>query len=58
MGGLGVYTWPDGKRYEGFYQEDKKTGLGKFSWPTGMSYNGFWKEGKQHGIGIHIRSGG
>ena len=30
MNGLGKYEWQDGKRYEGFYLNDKKHGKGKF----------------------------
>jgi hypothetical protein len=29
MSGYGVYNWPNGKRYEGEFQEDKKKGEGK-----------------------------
>ena len=32
MEGRGVFTWPDGKRYEGEYKNDKKSGYGKFFW--------------------------
>jgi len=58
MKGLGLFTWPDGRTYKGFYHEDKKTGLGIFTWADGRSFRGFWKEGKQHGIGIYKNSSG
>lgn len=32
MQGQGVYTWPDGKIYEGKYLEDQKHGFGIFKW--------------------------
>ena len=35
MHGLGVYTWPDGRVYEGEYREDKKHGFGVCTWPDG-----------------------
>jgi len=35
MHGRGVFTWPDGRKYEGEYVEDKKEGQGVFYWPDG-----------------------
>lgn len=35
MHGKGVFTWPDGRRFEGFYINDKKHGDGLFTWPDG-----------------------
>ena len=32
MHGHGLFTWPDGRRYEGGYQNDKKQGHGEFEW--------------------------
>jgi hypothetical protein len=32
MHGYGALRWPDGKRYEGEYVEDKKHGHGSFFW--------------------------
>jgi len=46
MHGFGVFTWKDGRRYEGEYVEDKKEGKGTFSWPDGKKYIGGWKNGK------------
>jgi len=46
MHGWGVFTWKDGKRYEGEYRLDLKEGQGKFIWPDGKKYEGGWKEGK------------
>lgn len=53
MDGTGIFTWPDGRKYEGEYKEDKKSGVGKFFWPDERAYYGFWEEGKQHGNGIY-----
>ena len=47
----GTFTWPDGRKYEGGYQNDKKHGVGTFTWPNGKCYEGNWSDGKQHGIG-------
>jgi hypothetical protein len=30
MHGYGVYTWKDGRRYEGYYEMDKKHGYGVY----------------------------
>ncbi len=35
MHGQGVFSWPDGRRYEGEYHEDKKHGFGIYSWTNG-----------------------
>ena len=31
--GYGVYTWPDGSRYEGDWMNGVKNGRGKYTWP-------------------------
>lgn len=38
MNGLGVYEWPDGKKYEGAYENDMKHGFGKFTFSDGKIY--------------------
>lgn len=52
MHGQGVYTWADGRTYDGMYCKEKKHGLGKFMWTDGRSYLGYWQNGKQHGDGV------
>ena len=47
--GKGIYTWPDGRKYEGEYKDDKKDGEGVYTWPDGKKYDGGWKDSKQHG---------
>ena len=32
MEGTGVFVWPDGRKYEGEYRDDKKEGKGIFYW--------------------------
>ncbi len=32
MEGVGIYTWADGRRYEGEYLDDKKHGFGFYTW--------------------------
>lgn len=38
MQGYGVFHWPDGKRYEGYYANDKKEGFGCYYWPDGRIF--------------------
>ena len=51
MDGKGIFTWHDGRKYEGEYKEDKKEGFGIFEWPNGKKYKGYWRNGKQDGEG-------
>ena len=46
MEGKGKFDWPDGRRYEGQYTDDKKEGHGIFTWPDGRKYDGAWINGK------------
>lgn len=55
MQGKGVFTWPDGRKYVGDYQNDQKHGIGTFTWQDGRVYHGEWVEGKQHGRGTYIK---
>jgi hypothetical protein len=32
MDGEGVFKWPDGRKYQGQYKDDKKDGYGIFEW--------------------------
>jgi hypothetical protein len=58
MNGKGIYTWPDGRSYDGYFENDMKHGLGIYSWPDGKCYDGGWKDGKQHGQGKFTNSRG
>lgn len=49
--------WPDGKRYVGEYENDKKHGQGQYTWDNGRKYIGGWNQGKQHGKGYMIEDG-
>lgn len=46
MHGKGEFTWPDGRKYVGGYNDDKKEGFGVFTWPDGREYSGYWLKGK------------
>jgi hypothetical protein len=53
MTGYGIYFWPDGRKYEGQYCDDKKHGYGVYIWVDGRMYQGQWHDGKQHGLGVY-----
>jgi len=53
MEGIGIYTWSDGRVYQGLYRDDKKHGYGIYQWTDGRIYEGYWYRGKQHGLGIY-----
>ena len=57
MHGKGVYTWPDGRKYEGDYFKDKKHGFGIYTMNEGKQYEGQWKDGKMHGEGLYRKKG-
>jgi hypothetical protein len=42
MHGKGKFTWPDGRKYEGEYINDKKHGFGIFTFKDGRIYEGEW----------------
>jgi hypothetical protein len=48
---LGVYSWADGREYNGNWKENKMHGYGVFKWPDGRIYRGDYKEDKKHGKG-------
>lgn len=54
MHGKGIYTYSDGRKYEGSYYNDKKQGFGVYKWSDGRIYEGMWFDGKQHGKGKYI----
>jgi hypothetical protein len=58
MHGYGVFTWADGRKYEGQYFDDKKEGRGVFTWPDQRKYDGLWVNGKQEGPGIYYNQKG
>ena len=50
MHGYGEFYWNDGKKYFGFFKEDKKEGFGIHCQSNTIFYNGFWKNGKRDGF--------
>lgn len=51
MTGRGIFSWADGRTYEGEYFEDKKQGHGIYKWQNGRVYDGLWANGVQDGVG-------
>lgn len=58
MHGKGLFSWPDGRKYNGEYRDDLKEGYGEFEWADGRKFEGGWKSGKQYGEGVYIDEGG
>ena len=63
MHGKGIYTWPDGRRYEGTnylgcFENDMKHGKGLYIWSDGRKYEGDFLNNKQHGIGEYTSKSG
>ena len=46
-----TYIYPDGSKYEGEWQNNKRHGQGILTRPDGMRYEGEWADGKPHGKG-------
>lgn len=47
----GTYTYPDGAKYEGEWQNNKRHGRGLWTRPDGMKYEGGWENDKPNGQG-------
>ncbi len=48
---VGVETWPDGAKYDGYYKQGKKHGKGLFIWADQSVYNGEFYDNNIHGFG-------
>jgi len=57
MHGFGLYSFPDGKSYRGYFIDDKKDGFGHYTWNDGKEYLGWWSNGKQEGYGMFTAPG-
>jgi hypothetical protein len=59
--GHGIYSWPDGDRYEGYYVNDWAHGRGIYTWGAesrwaGDRYDGLWQRGQRHGPGLYTKA--
>lgn len=50
--GQGTYTYVNGDKYIGEYDNDKKSGQGIYSWSNGNRYEGMYQNDKRNGSGI------
>ena len=48
---------PDGSKYEGYFEKNKKSGFGKYYYNQNKYYEGQWLAGKQHGKGKIVKYG-
>ena len=60
---VGTYTWPDGTRYVGEWQDDKSTGQGTTTWGPesewfGDTYVGEFIDGQFNGQGTYTYASG
>ena len=42
-----MYTWTDGRKYDGMWQNGKQHGDGVYILPDGTARKGLWKNGKR-----------
>ena len=55
--GLGIMTFPDGRKYVGEWKNGKKSGHGTFTFPSGYKYVGEYKAGKMWNVKKYNRDG-
>ncbi len=48
-----TYTYPDGSKYVGEWEDDKITGFGTFTWANGEEYVGWFKDNQPNGEGTY-----
>lgn len=56
--GFGVYTWSDGSKYSGYWNNNAADGFGKLEHANGEVYEGSWKQDKVEGYGEYKSSEG
>ena len=55
--GLGIMTFPDGRKYVGEWKNGKKNGHGTFTFPSGYKYEGEYKVGKMWNVKKYNKDG-
>ena len=55
--GLGIMTFPDGRKYVGEWKNGKKNGHGTFTFPSGYKYVGEYKVGKMWNVKKYNKDG-
>ena len=51
--GEGVFLYPDGSKYDGFWLNDLRNGWGTYTYPNGDTYEGEWVQGYRQGQGVY-----
>lgn len=49
--GHGIYTFPDGTKFDGLWIDGQRNGAGTQIWTDGTKYVGNWKNGQRSGTG-------
>lgn len=57
MHGLGLFQWPNGQTFYGYYENDKKHGKGQLTLSDGTLIKGRWIEGKLEGLSEVVKDG-
>ncbi len=55
--GLGIMTFPDGRKYVGEWKNGEKHGHGTFTFPSGYKYEGEYKVGKMWNVKKYNKNG-
>ena len=55
--GLGIMTFPDGRKYVGEWKNGEKHGHGTFTFPSGYKYVGEYKVGKMWNVKKYNKGG-
>lgn len=50
MDGYGEYTWPNGEKYQGFYEKGQRNGKGKYYISKDRYFEGEWVNGQRNGL--------
>jgi hypothetical protein len=48
---FGTYTWADGNKYVGEWEDNSFNGQGTYTWADGTKYVGKWQDGRRNGQG-------
>ena len=58
ISGIGIYSWLDGRSYEGEWKNNNMEGMGVYIWNDGRKYEGQYKDDKKHGFGVYTWADG
>ena len=58
MHGFGIYTWKDGRVYEGEYKDDELSGQGTFTYADGSKVMGEWRNNEVNGYAVRYDPAG